>query len=68
MDTHFSVEVMTNQKIRELRKEAELNRLLNQTAADRQNRSSFTGRLLSWIFRKPDIQQDNRQIRTKGTA
>jgi len=66
MDTHFSVEINTKQKINDLRKEAGQYRLLNRKTAARQERSSFLSRFLSWISRTPGRQQDKREMGYSG--
>jgi hypothetical protein len=63
MNTFFSVEVATSQKINELRKEAELNRLTQQVSKRRTSKNSIGG-FLSSMFRRTGIQLDGLQIRS----
>lgn len=62
MSTHFSFEITTRQKIKELRKEADMQRLINQGAAGGQKRSNFTDWFLSSVFGKLGIQQGKQQV------
>jgi hypothetical protein len=63
MNTFYSVEVATNQKINELRKEAKLNRLTQQVSKRRTSKNSIS-RFLSSMFRRTGIQLDGLQTRT----
>ena len=67
MSTHFSFEITTRQKIKELRKEADMQRLINQGAAGGQKRSNFIGWFLTSVFGKLGIQRGTLQVRKKGT-
>ena len=51
MYTHISVEMITQQRLKEYRQQADLNRLLDQASVNRPARSSFFGKFFSRLFK-----------------
>lgn len=67
MYTQISVEMITQQKLKELRSAAETNRLLAQANHARQKRSSIILRLFAWLFKKPGDRQEARPAGSEGS-
>lgn len=65
MYSHFVAEMIARQKLEELRKEAEISRLLNQEKAGRQGRGGFFVKFFSWITRNPKTRPENRPQRSE---
>jgi hypothetical protein len=68
MYTNISVELLTNQKVKEAHRIADQYKPLDQEIENKHGLSRFTGGFLSWIFRKPGLNKDNQQINAKGSA
>jgi hypothetical protein len=59
---HYSGELLAKLKIKERRKEAELNRLLNRAADDRQCCKILLAKLFYYLTRKPDNENASPMI------
>jgi len=68
MDTDFSVNIITKQKVNEFRKEAQEYKLFSHTGASRRERVNIVSRFFSCLIRTPGIQQEERQINREESS
>lgn len=68
MYNDYNVKIMTTQKVKELRQEADLSRLLHQGAAGKPARLRFFRQFLSRIFRKPERQPNQPREGKRSTG
>ena len=67
MYSHFVAEMIAKQKVEELRKEAEINRMLKQASRGEQGHSSIVARFFSWLSNKPGNRKEAHPAGSKGS-